>query len=511
MILGAQRSSPSTAPSLATTKVTVPKRYSVSPPFTAPQMDSSHVNGQDKPTFISKEGSGEPAAVVPAMHRSESAQSTESFELLTASMRRRRNSFDGSSSSLRRKDSSSSVENYPLSAINGASVIETSGSEHAGQQKQENQGGGRLLRRVTTTAANYRSSNRQHSDDHIGGIIGGTKDFFKNRLRSRTHSNSEAGTNGDAKGDASDRSSSKDSGPEHRMNTMSSAGSAEAQERARRRSDAEVKSRLPPLPLTLSSATGLQAQYAAKPHKQQQQQQQRRGLASEMLSPGKRPGDSEKVALHSLSPFDRRSESGRAPHLEAIRSQRKSHDDALPINQKKRADVDYGGDRRNSSRHVQTRTSSAEYARKQPSQQPSQQQQTTTRRLFAAPLESTMKLTKAQIELLRLRPASSGSGDGRKSGETAFPSLGPNDSSNDDEDGFSPPPLPKMPPLPPIPPQTAPSPLSSQRPHLGNADKKGGSGDTDSIEYHLRRLKSDKKTRRSSFMTTLSNMLGRKD
>ncbi|KAJ1817754.1 hypothetical protein LPJ75_001632 [Coemansia sp. RSA 2598] len=524
MILGAQRSTPSTAPSLATTKVTVPKRYSVSPPFTAPQMDSATGGIKEKHSKPAASDDSSAPVVLPAMHRSESAQSTGSFELLTASMRRRRNSHDGSSSSLRRRDSSS-VENYPLSAINGAPVSDTSGAEDSDKQRQEHQGGGRLLRRVTTTAAHYRGS-RPQGDDPIGGIIGGTRDFFKNRLRSRTHSTSNNEANGNVDGTDKqtalahdqDRPSSKGSATEYHMNTLSGVGNAEAQERARRRSDAEVKSRLPPLPLTLSSATGLQAQFAGKPQKQQ-----RRALASEMRAapsgrdaskaPAKTDGgnaaaDLAKVALQQpLLPADRRGESGRAPHPEAVRGQRKSHDDVLPMHLSKKADADQAG-QRNGRHAVQTRTSSAEYARKQPQQ--------ASRRLFAAPLESTMKLTKAQIELLRLRPANSGD---RRSAETqrqspaakadaAFPSLGAND---DDNEAYSQPPLPKMPPLPPIPPQAAQSPLSSQRPQAASADKKSSAGDTDSIDYHLRRLKSDKKTRRSSFMTTLSNMLGRKE
>ncbi|KAJ2227673.1 hypothetical protein H4R99_000197 [Coemansia sp. RSA 1722] len=544
MILGAQRSSTSTTPTLATTKVTVPKRYSVSPPFTAPQMDNGHSGGQSRQTSTANGESSAPgvSAALPPVHRSDSAQSTGSFELLTGSMRRRRNSHDGSSSSLRQKDSSS-IENYPLSAINGASITGASSSDD-GKQKQEHQGGGgRLLRRVTTTAAQHRS-NRQQNEDHISGIIGGTRDFFKNRLRSRTHSTSNSNGNsssGEASGGGNDdgnggaggskpavlvRAQDKPGPAEYRMNTLSSAGNADALERARRRSDAEVKSRLPPLPLTLSSATGLQAQFATKPHKQQ-----RRQLASEMLAvpsgrdadkalgkSGNVGADSANAALHqSLSPTDRRSESGRAPQAEAVRGQRKSHDDALPMHLSKKTDAAQG-DQRN-GRGVQTRTSSAEYARKQPQQ--------TSRRLFAAPLETTMKLTKAQIELLRLRPASSSSNnnnarDGvvsssdRKSGEAVFPNLGPGgsgDNSNDDDEAYSAPPLPKMPPLPPLPPHAAQSPLPSQRPQAATApgDKKSTAGDTDSIDYHLRRLKSDKKTRRSSFMTTLSNMLGRKD
>ncbi|KAJ1722901.1 hypothetical protein LPJ53_002731 [Coemansia erecta] len=61
-----------------------------------------------------------------------------------------------------------------------------------------------------------------------------------------------------------------------------------------------------------------------------------------------------------------------------------------------------------------------------------------------------------------------------------------------DDDALTPPPLPKMPPLPPTP-------------------RLPADGDADSIDYHLRRLKGERKTRRSSFMATLSSMLGRKD
>ncbi|KAI8321760.1 hypothetical protein GQ54DRAFT_311481 [Martensiomyces pterosporus] len=89
------------------------------------------------------------------------------------------------------------------------------------------------------------------------------------------------------------------------------------------------------------------------------------------------------------------------------------------------------------------------------------------------------------------------SGIGRS---TAARAADANVSDGDDDSAVQSPPLPKMPP------QGAGI-DRARRP----AEKRATGADTDSIDYHLNRLKSGRKGRRSSFMVTINHMLGRKE
>ncbi|KAJ2719333.1 hypothetical protein GGI07_005272 [Coemansia sp. Benny D115] len=594
-----QRTAAHAQPTLATSKVTVPKRYSVSPPFAAPQIASAP-NGAR--TAHSDDTVGAlferppPLPTQPAVHRSGSVQPRDSEymgEYLSESQRRRRNSFDGSSTSLRRAQN---IFNGLSGAFGGDAASSDSngnssnGADSTSQQRQQTKQhmGGKLLRRVTTSAAQHRSNSRQHSgDESAGGIIGGTRDFFKNRLRTRTQSNSNSNSNGEAPAKkpllsaavahvVGNQASAPEGAAEYRKDLLGGDNAASKQERARRRSDAEVKSRA----ALLSPQPSIPESYPQKPLRQQHAPTKKDAAAE--AANGDRGGVASrntKKATVAASLFPTQSEGviktppqsqilGNLP--EAVsRKQRKSHDDVLlPLHSSEQ-------------RHSRA-SSSAEYSRQ------SHNADRLGHRGLALPPDSTLRLTKKQLELLRLRPANSG-GEGKSSvtvtmlttdgdngtigtrskgqqrrntGDSAshsdFEKQQPprsftsnigraqsspedkpakiavdkgrndayfdNNNEDDSDSAFNPPPFPKMPPLPPLPGPMSPlspsthnvsppaaSAMSMRVPGAPNAGRRRETGDVDSIEHHLRRLKSDKKTRRSSFMTTISSMLGRKD
>ncbi|KAJ1896685.1 hypothetical protein LPJ66_003841, partial [Kickxella alabastrina] len=251
-------------PTLSTTRITVPKRYSVSPSFTALGMARPVLEGESSASRRAvrsddRLGNSQDLSTIPAqvIQRSESAQPVGNPDDLAAIHHRRRNSFDGSNPSLRRAEQFLNEE-YMMLPVSSSAKMDPGNTANHPDQQQQLLGGGRLFRRVTTSST-HQKSGRSYDDDHTGGgIIGGTRDFFKNRLRSRTHSN--------ARGTAAKLASAAEvhaegttvnGVSEYQMDLIGQSGNggdsdgrgAVAHERPRRRSDAEVKSRVSPPPM----------------------------------------------------------------------------------------------------------------------------------------------------------------------------------------------------------------------------------------------------------------------
>ncbi|KAJ2690774.1 hypothetical protein IWW39_000434 [Coemansia spiralis] len=486
-------------PSLSTSKVTVSKQHSVSPESAAAQMAPPQ-NG----TSFGK------VDVTPLLvFRSGSAHDTASNDKPPGSSRRR-NSLDGSNVSSR------GALRTDLAGGSG-DLLQTSEVPPPPRRSQPSG----LFRRVTTTAA-LRKHNQpadsaamgdsEGNGDDLGGsgIIGGTREFFKHRLRSRTHSNSANLPNGT--GQANGTQANGTGAP--------AKGGAGAVERPRKRSDAEVKSRdssVSPPPL-------LPRQPALPDHLQRVPAADRRGAAKQSSN------SAAASAHHKLlppRPPPSSSSSGtqgdvfKTPQTaEALHSQRKSHDGAMTTAAR-------GSDEHTSLGRTRLRTSSADSA-----QQPHQY--------------STVRVARGQTDVSKqLRMANGGVEEGmdgerlgtrsrsrRNTGESASsapPLAQPQPprkftvnvgrgerptSANGSDVVFDPPPVPKLPAGSPLPPMSAIiSPQEAAKSLAGLAERRQHpAGDVDSIDYHLRRLRpSNNKGRRSSFMTTISNMLGRKD
>ncbi|KAJ2580218.1 hypothetical protein GGH95_002710, partial [Coemansia sp. RSA 1836] len=212
-------------PSLATSKVTVSQRHSVSPEFAAAQIAQLQNDGPKTSRVDDKP---------PLVFRSGSAHSAVGLAPLPSSSARRRNSLDESSISSR----------GALRADLGSGSGDLLQVPAVPPSPRRSQTSGGLFRRVTTTGA-LRKHNQhaeytnpgdgEHNGDDMGGsgIIGGTREFFKHRLWTRTHSNSTHLLNG-----AAQDGSAQTNG----VGVLAKSGS-EAAERPRKRSDAEVKSR----------------------------------------------------------------------------------------------------------------------------------------------------------------------------------------------------------------------------------------------------------------------------
>ncbi|KAJ2747729.1 hypothetical protein GGI20_000199 [Coemansia sp. BCRC 34301] len=489
----------SVQPSLATSKVTVTQRHSVSPEFAVTQVVQPQNDGS-KPSKV--EG------VPPLVFRSGSAHSEIGSGTQPGSSARRRNSLDESRISSR----------GALRADLGSGSADLLRASVAPSSPHRTQPAG-LFRRVTTTAAlrkhnqHAEYANSGDGDDMGGGggggIIGGTREFFKHRLRSRTHANGPQVPNGTSQNEIAHAN-----------------GDAEQAERPRKRSDAEVKSRESSV-----SPPPLRQQPALPDHLQRIPAAGRRGAAAKHAKSNGVAG-----AHHALlpprppAPPSSSSSSGtqgdvfRTPlHREALHSQRKSHDGGTSTVRTV--------DEHAANGRVRARTASAESTR--------QHHQS-----------STVRVGRGQNDvataLLHLRPANGDVEDGAgvdhygtrsrsrrntsESASSAPPRMQPPPprrfmlnvgrsgeqptSAHDDSDEVvDPPPVPKLPAGSPPPPHMSSiaSPQEAAKAMAGLADKRQHpAGDVDSIDYHLRRLRSgnNNKGRRSSFMTTISNMLG---
>ncbi|KAJ2868173.1 hypothetical protein GGH94_000306 [Coemansia aciculifera] len=490
-------------PSLATSKVTVSKQHSVSPELAAAQM-----------TQIAQNGPSKAGDMPPLVFRSGSAHE-EVGNGVPPSSSRRRNSLDESSISsrgaLRADLGSGSGDQLQASAVPPS--------------PRRSQPSG-LFRRVTTTAA-LRKHN-QHNDyahtgdgesngDDVGGsgIIGGTREFFKHRLRSRTHSNSTHLLNG-----TSQAGSAQTNGA-----SIPAKAGTDVAERPRKRSDAEVKSREP----SVSPPPPLPQQPTLPDYIQRIPAADRRGVTKHSKN-NVAAGVHHKL-LPPRPPPSSSSSSGtqgdvfKTPQpIEALHSQRKSHDGAMTMAAR-------GSDEHSPLGRSRARTSSADSAR-----QHHHQHQSSTVRVARGHTEVSKQLrptngdTEEGIDSERFGTRSRSRRNTGESASSAPPHLQPQPprkftlnvgrgeqptSANDDSDAvLDPPPVPKLPAGSPLPPLVAIiSPQEVAKSMAGLADRRQHpAGDVDSIDYHLRRLRpSNNKGRRSSFMTTISNMLGRKD
>ncbi|KAJ2255148.1 hypothetical protein GGH98_002101 [Coemansia sp. RSA 454] len=442
--------------------------------------DKSEAVRSRLPSGLQRSGSTLDAAIQPATD---------------ASLYLRRNSYDGSSIPDRRGGLASPETDNATEITNGDAKTESRQPLPHGQPPG-------LLRRVTTTSAHRKPTPSHHSmfhDEH-NSILGGTKEFFKHRLRSRTNSSSLHSA------DAAD----DDATAKEHLSDMHGSDVNGVQKRPRRRSDAEVKSRnaeLPPPPPP-AIPDQFQQRYPAAVGPRGAEKYIKSSVAKkdnikadslQLLHPPRTSigdGQSEWVAISpppsSSSTHERDTKTPLSNPLS--QRQRRSHDETI------RLSTDRGEYRDYRSKH----------------------------REVVGPADSTIRLTKDQMDLIRLRPLN---GDSKSSetrprsrhntNESSSPSPPPQSSrkipssigrssierldSPRPDGSIASPLLPKLPP----PPSASLSPLSPKR-HV-RSDSKQALPDSDSIDHHIRRLRSDKKSRRSSFMSTISQMLGRKE
>ncbi|KAJ2690592.1 hypothetical protein GGH99_002600, partial [Coemansia sp. RSA 1285] len=188
-------------PTLATSKVTVSKRYSVSPPFDGSKVEGVVVAKTEDPAEkrVSEQ-------LLPLSYARHSNLMLDRNPAQKSGMGRRRNSYDTPGFQPR---GSSALPTHETSTFDPNRIS----PPHTKSQNQPSFGGG-LFRRVTTSSAIHRKGlhgyRTQKSQDGISldeqdsasidsntgsissgaaGLIGGTRDFFKHRLRSRTNSN----------------------------------------------------------------------------------------------------------------------------------------------------------------------------------------------------------------------------------------------------------------------------------------------------------------------------------
>ncbi|KAJ1739589.1 hypothetical protein LPJ68_004556 [Coemansia sp. RSA 1086] len=435
-------------PSLATAKAATSKRYSVLPSFDPPQPPKPVPPSQSPPA-------NELASHRPGLQRS---GSTQSAALITPTnsdkQHRRRNSHDGSSVAERAGGLAAQQTS--------TSKPETAPSRHSG-----------LLRRVTTSSAHRKYNQpRLFNDDSGSRILGGTKDFIKHRLRSRTNSNSLHGADAHET-EAADQSSEIQ--PDDVKYTK----------RPRRRSDAEVKSRnadvLPPPPPPAipeqfqqrypAASKSINGSVADKPDSLQLLHAPRHSIDTQSEWVAVSPPPSSSAHKRDLQT---------PPSSDSAQNSRKGHD--------------------GTERASQDRDSDASQIKR------------------SAGLDSSIKLSQHQIDIIAFdndTPSTRSRGrrstqdsslapppqKSRKSAPFINSSSSIGDSPRLEGKNKSPP---KMPPLP----SASHSPISVRS---FRGETKQASPDSDSIDHHMRRLKSDRKSRRSSFMSTISQMLGRKE
>ncbi|KAJ2156150.1 hypothetical protein GGF46_005382 [Coemansia sp. RSA 552] len=485
-------------PTPATSRAAAPKRYSVLPPFTPPadashsrpaQADGTDLERSRPPQVLSRSGSSQLATASP---------------VALSSSQRRRNSFDGSSIPGRSAGLAAGAQ-----ADEAAAEADDPDGAHIPTRADQPPG---LLRRVTLASAQRKHISHHHHHINLHGEeaggkggLGGTWDYFRHRLRARTHSSSlhaECVADSavvDARGSVAEMRGGAD-------------GAGVPMTRPRRRSDAEVKTRngeqvLPPPPPPAipeqfqhryqSTKNGVARDNNAKVDSLQLLHAPRSSIAGSVQS--------DWVAI-SPPPADPRATSPVAdpratsptPNALAHR-QRRSHDEGM------RPDAHY--------------TNGRAHAAGQAGGKPRHPQ----RRSFGTSPEPHSTLTKDQLELIRLHPvrangkapAPGGIGPRYNSGDVS--SVPPQQKSSlaggrSSIERLEPQPAPRA--TSPVPAASSGLPLSplAAENYAKPAPKPvSAADDGDSIDYHMRRLKADRKSRRSSFMTTISHMLGRKD
>ncbi|KAJ2083563.1 hypothetical protein H4R24_000726 [Coemansia sp. RSA 988] len=512
-------------PTAATARIISPRRYAVMPSFAAPQplirADKTAAVSALPPkgdiprtatTTADLPASDARRRVPPVLHRSESIHTTSTPLVSLSNSHRRRNSFDGSSVSSRNVG----LATQALADAASASAIDStsnSNKDAEAQTAQSTQHSG-LLRRVTiSTSQRKHHQSRLFNDEHSvsNGILGGTREFFKHRLRSRT--NSSTPHLGDSTDDVTD---AKELSTEIRADESKNARSH--QQRPRRRSDAEVKSRnadlSPPPPPAIPEQFQQRYQYikngAAK-------NESRKVDSMQLLhTPRSSLGDTqaEWVAV-SPPPSASPRELDLQPPLDKplAAKKRKSHDEPP------RTHLTHDH-RRPRNPATTTREQHPKTKPLKPSMEPHPDPSSklpNDRHLDVLRRRSTSNADKNDAAIIARPKSRRNTGESSQSASSSpspqplrklIPGVGRASverygSSHTDESAASPP-MPKLPPLPPVP----TSPVSVK--NLSKSDLNKVVGDNDSVDYHLRRLK-ERKSRRSSFMSTISSMLGRKE
>ncbi|KAJ2800820.1 hypothetical protein H4R20_003919, partial [Coemansia guatemalensis] len=496
-------------PAAATARMISPRRYAALPSFAAPQPQIR--SDKTAAALPSKEDASRAAATAPpdppasdarrrappVLHRSESTHATSTLLASMSNSQRRRNSFDGSSVSSRNVG----LATQALADAAAADFTSNFNSRDAEAQSSHHSG---LLRRVTISSSQRKHHNqsRLFSDEHSGsnGILGGTREFFKHRLRSRTNSSSlhlgDSTDDGDAKGRSTEGSESR--------NTRT--------QRPRRRSDAEVKSRTaepsPPPPPAIPEQFQQRYQYI----KSGVAKNESRKVDSLQLlhTPRSSLGDAqaEWVAVSPPPSASARELDLRPPQENALAAKkRKSHEEPP------RAHPNHD--------HHRSRNTTTQHAKTKPQKPPVDTHPAPIaklangRQLDILRRRSTSNADKNEPAIVARSKSRKNTGESSQSASSTSSPPPPHKlmpgrasverygSSHTDESAASPP-MPKLPPLPPVP----TSPVSVK--NLSKSDLNKVAGDSDSVDYHLRRLK-ERKSRRSSFMSTISSMLGRKD
>ncbi|KAJ2549580.1 hypothetical protein EV175_004394, partial [Coemansia sp. RSA 1933] len=371
-------------PTIATSKVTVPKRYSVSPPFDPSKVEGVAVG--KKKALTEQKVSEERYQTSHKSHSNQAlGQQHQQNQQRTAGhkggMGRRRNSYDAPGFQSRGPTASLTHEipAFELDKLQGR------------PQNQLSFGGG-LFRRVTTSSAQRkgglhtyqtpRSHDQIPTEDQDGasigsntssmgssggaaGLIGGTRDFFRHRLRSRTNSNQHrsSSSNGGHPPKSPFAFGKQGNDATFLETIVSGKASDTVREAVRKRSDVEVKTR------DMDPSISPQYQNSTKDDGSVQPPLTVRTLSSESQSSWLAVQDGSTRAT-STPPY--------GPGGMLGNTQRKSHDDVIPS---------ISRTRQGTHRQRARASSSDGYPN-----------QGGTRG------ESSMRLTKGQIELLRLPP-----------------------------------------------------------------------------------------------------------
>ncbi|KAJ2768533.1 hypothetical protein IWQ57_003496, partial [Coemansia nantahalensis] len=452
--------SPFSKPSLATTKVTVSKDPATdpSPRRAAAALLFPQIRSKLDDRFRALESS-------PLLQRSKSVRAINPEPepaTVDAPQPRRGSSFDESSISSRKGSLTAAID----AAVGTAGTQEADlggGGEPARDQGPHAVSGGGILRRVTVSSVHRRghlphAAPDQHGGSSGGGLLGGTRDFLKHHLRTRTNSNSVNNNNNSSMVDGTPGAKGPATAAAgDRGNRAKGAGSTQ-QLRPRRRSDAEVKSR--------GSAPLPQTPPAVPDHPQLHHSPLVSHASGDAMH-----GNNCGKAVHpfaSRTAADRQSEwvavspppssasvhngdaTRRPNNLLAAAAQRRSHDGSVR-------------------------------ARPRPGH-PGETRGEEVKPVADLPQNELDQLQACNLEMLR---ASLDEPPGR-------PSIGQSSATSSSGSTGSP-----------------PLPLQD----LHKTRMQHSAGENDSIDYHMRRLKDrkDHKARRSSFMTTIGNMLGRKE
>ncbi|KAJ1729452.1 hypothetical protein LPJ61_003513 [Coemansia biformis] len=476
-------------PSLTTSRVTVSKGQASILPPTQPPQPSPHLASaallwphlqnvrydrlRDPASSHVADGA-KAHRKAPPLQRSESVRMLNIPPAATAAaaadaLHRRGSSFDGSSISSRGGGGGGLAARPDDSADAGAGESDYCDAKPPPAHSGPHAG---LLRRVTVSSVHRQGHQpRAPHGEHGGGILGGTRDFLKQRLRPRTHSSSPHPELSeyevqDTPGDAAEARGGRAKGAGH-------------QPRPRRRSDAEVKSRGP--------ASQQPSPPAIPDHLQQRccsPLAPAAPMAGTYIGGCVAAGDNATAGSMPL-PYAPQPMADRQSDWVAVSPPPSSsvHNDGTTL----RPDNPPASTQRRS--HDDGAWAHPRFAHREAAHE-----RAVPKQALQHPPMFVSHLVSPSSPLLSPRGYS----------ERASPddqSL--TERSSDSTDS---PPLPGLPHLPPLPPDSPPLPLKD----LHKAGAKQAAGENDSIDYHMRRLK-DRKSRRSSFMTTIGHMLGRKD